>query len=55
MTVAGVDRALVGKVAAEIRQVKKPEPYQGRGIRYVGEVIRRKAGKKAATGAGAAA
>jgi len=45
--VQGVDKALVGKIAAEIRAQKKPEPYKGKGIHYVGEVIRRKAGKKA--------
>jgi large subunit ribosomal protein L6 len=47
--VSGIDKALVGQVAANIRKVKKPEPYQGKGIRYQGEVVRRKAGKKAAT------
>lgn len=54
----GVDKSLVGEVAAQIRKIKKPEPYQGKGIRYRGEVIRRKAGKKVAgagTGAGAGA
>lgn len=55
IAISGFDKALVGKVAAEIRKIKKPEPYQGKGIRYVGEVIRRKAGKKAATAAGATA
>ena len=49
--VNGIDKALVGKTAAEIRAVKKPEPYKGKGIRYKGEVIRRKSGKKVA-GAG---
>lgn len=49
ITVSGTDKALVGRVAAEIRKIKKPEPYKGTGIRYQGEVIRRKAGKKAAT------
>jgi large subunit ribosomal protein L6 len=39
---------MVGQVAAKIRQFKKPEPYQGKGIRYVGEQVRRKAGKKVA-------
>lgn len=48
----GIDKALVGQVAAEIRKIKKPEPYKGRGIRYRGEIIRRKVGKKVA-GAGA--
>ncbi len=47
LTVSGIDKALVGKVAAEIRSLKKPEPYKGKGFRYEGEVIRRKAGKKA--------
>ena len=54
ITVSGLDRALVGEVAAQIRRIKKPEPYQGKGIRYFGEVIRRKAGKKAAATVGAA-
>ncbi len=48
--IKGVDKALVGQVAAEIRALKKPEPYKGKGFRYVDEVIRRKAGKKAASG-----
>lgn len=51
ITVFGCDKELVGKVAAEIRRVRPPEPYKGKGIRYVGEKVRRKAGKKAA-GAG---
>lgn len=54
ITVAGVDKDAVGRAAAEIRSFKKPEPYKGKGIHYRGEVIRRKAGKKAAA-AGAAA
>ncbi len=45
ITVEGVDKELVGRVAAEIRAVRKPEPYKGKGIRYVGEHVRRKAGK----------
>lgn len=48
ITISGIDRALVGQVAAEIRAFKKPEPYQGKGIRYVGEKVRRKQGKKVA-------
>ena len=52
--VTGLDRALVGQTAAEIRKVFPPEPYKGKGIRYRGEVVRRKAGKKVA-GTGAAA
>jgi len=47
IAVSGIDKALVGQVAAQIRAFKKPEPYKGKGIRYRGEVIRRKAGKKA--------
>jgi large subunit ribosomal protein L6 len=51
ITVSGIDKTLVGEVAASVRQIKKPEPYKGKGIRYVDEVVRRKAGKKAATAA----
>ncbi len=50
--VSGIDKQLVGQVAAEIRAIRKPEPYKGKGIRYQGEHIRRKAGK-AAKGVGA--
>jgi large subunit ribosomal protein L6 len=53
ISVSGVNKELVGLVAARIRKLKKPEPYKGKGIRYQGEVIRRKVGKKAAA-AGAA-
>ena len=45
ITVSGIDKQLVGQVAAEIRSLKKPEPYKGKGIKYVDEVIIRKAGK----------
>ena len=45
--VRGIDNQMVGQVAAEIRAFRKPEPYKGKGIRYVGEVIRRKVGKTA--------
>ena len=45
--VSGIDKQLVGQVAANIRKIRKPEPYKGKGIRYAGEVIRRKAGKAA--------
>ena len=45
ITVSGIDKQKVGQVAAEIRSLKKPEPYKGKGIRYVGEHIIRKAGK----------
>ena len=48
ITVLGIDKEKVGMAAAEIRALKKPEPYKGKGIRYAGEVVRRKAGKKAA-------
>jgi len=48
ITVRGIDRQLVGQVAAKIRSQRKPEPYKGKGLRYVGEVVRRKAGKTAA-------
>lgn len=48
ITVQGIDKNLVGQTAAQIRKIKKPEPYKGKGIHYEGEVIRRKAGKKAA-------
>ena len=43
----GIDRQLLGQVAAKIRNLRKPEPYKGKGIRYVGEVVRKKAGKAA--------
>ena len=45
VTIEGSDKALVGQVAAEIRNLRPPEPYKGKGVRYAGEVIRRKAGK----------
>ena len=45
ITVRGIDKELVGQVAAEIRAWRPPEPYKGKGIRYVGEYVRRKAGK----------
>ena len=47
ITVSGIDKELVGRVAAEIRALRKPEPYKGKGIKYVGEYIKRKAGKSA--------
>jgi len=50
ITVSGIDKELVGQVAAKIRRVKKPEPYKGKGIKYVDEIIKRKLGKKAAGG-----
>ena len=48
INVKGIDKALVGKFAAEIRDVRSPEPYKGKGIRYKDEYVRRKEGKKAA-------
>jgi large subunit ribosomal protein L6 len=51
ITVRGVDKELVGQTAAEIRSIKKPEPYKAKGIRYEGEQIRRKGGKAAKAGA----
>ena len=51
ITVEGIDKQLVGELAAHIRSVKKPEPYKGKGIKYIDEVIRRKAGKTAAKAA----
>lgn len=47
LVISGIDKQKVGSVAAEIRALKKPEPYKGKGIKYVGEHIRRKAGKSA--------
>jgi large subunit ribosomal protein L6 len=47
ITVRGIDKELVGQVAAEIRSIRKPEPYKAKGIRYEGEYVRRKAGKAA--------
>ncbi len=51
ITVSGIDRQQVGQVAAEIRSLRKPDPYKQKGIRYVGEVLKKKAGKAGATGA----
>ena len=45
ITVKGIDKEIVGQVAADIRKLRKPEPYKGKGIRYAGEVVQRKAGK----------
>ena len=47
ITVRGIDKEIVGQVAANIRSIRKPEPYKGKGVRYAGEVVRRKAGKAA--------
>ncbi len=51
ITISGVDKQLVGQVSAEIRALREPEPYKGKGIKYVDEVIRRKAGKAATAAA----
>ena len=45
--ISGIDKAHVGQIAAKIRDIRPPEPYKGKGIRYVGEIVRRKVGKKA--------
>lgn len=45
LMVSGIDKQAVGEVAANIRKLRKPEPYKGKGVRYAGEVVRRKAGK----------
>ncbi|MBA2745100.1 MAG: 50S ribosomal protein L6 [Flavisolibacter sp.] len=47
ITLEGIDRQLIGQVAAKIRGLRKPEPYKGKGIRYSGEIVRKKAGKAA--------
>jgi large subunit ribosomal protein L6 len=51
LSVVGIDKELVGQVAAEVRAARKPEPYKGKGVRYVGEEVRRKAGKAGKIGA----
>lgn len=53
IVITGCDKSLVGETAARIRALKPPEPYQGKGIRYVGEVIKKKVGKAAAGAVGA--
>lgn len=50
ISVSGIDKQLVGEVAATIRRIRKPEPYKGKGIRYAGEAVRRKAGKAGKVG-----
>ncbi|MBL0153339.1 MAG: 50S ribosomal protein L6 [Chitinophagaceae bacterium] len=47
ITLEGIDKQLIGQVSAKIRGLRKPEPYKGKGVRYVGEVVRKKAGKAA--------
>ncbi|MBN2585418.1 50S ribosomal protein L6 [Patescibacteria group bacterium] len=51
ITVSGIDKEAVGEMAAQIRRLRKPEPYKGKGIKYQGEIVRRKAGKAAKTAA----
>lgn len=50
ISVSGIDKQQVGEIAAQIRRIRKPEPYKGKGIRYAGEAIRRKAGKAGKVG-----
>jgi large subunit ribosomal protein L6 len=47
VTVKGIDKQQVGEIAAQVRKVRPPEPYKGKGIRYEGEYVRRKVGKRA--------
>ncbi len=47
ITLNGIDKQLIGQVAAKLRSLRKPEPYKGKGVRYMGEVVRKKAGKSA--------
>ena len=47
ITLESIDKELIGQVAAKIRSLRKPEPYKGKGIKFVGEILRRKAGKSA--------
>lgn len=51
VTLNSFDKQLLGQMAAKIREIRKPEPYKGKGIKYTDEILRRKAGKSAATGA----
>ncbi len=53
ITISGIDKELVGQVAAKIRKIRPPEPYKGKGIRYLGEEVRKKTGKKAVGAEGA--
>jgi large subunit ribosomal protein L6 len=50
VAVTGIDKELVGEIAAQVRATRKPEPYKGKGVRYAGEVVRRKAGKAGKVG-----
>jgi large subunit ribosomal protein L6 len=51
LAVVGIDKELVGQIAAQVRSTRKPEPYKGKGVRYAGEQVRRKAGKAGKIGA----
>lgn len=53
LVITGMDKALVGKISTEIRSIYPPEPYKGKGIRFVGEHVKKKVGKAQATGSGA--
>lgn len=53
ITLTGIDKQLIGEIAAQIRAIRKPEPYKGKGIKYMEEVIQRKAGKAAKAGSAA--
>lgn len=53
ITISGINKELVGQVAANVRKIRKPEPYKGKGIKYADEIVRRKAGKAAKAGEGA--
>ena len=50
ISVSGIDKELVGRIAAKVRACRKPEPYKGKGVRYAGEIVRRKAGKAGKVG-----
>jgi large subunit ribosomal protein L6 len=50
ITLSGIDKQLIGETAAQIRRIRKPEPYKGKGIKYAEEIVRRKAGKSAGKG-----
>jgi large subunit ribosomal protein L6 len=52
VAVSGIDKELVGQIAAQVRATRKPEPYKGKGVRYEGEIVRRKAGKAGKVGGG---
>ena len=51
ITISGIDKQMVGQIAAQVRKLRPPEPYKGKGVRYQGEVVRQKAGKSGKVGA----